>query len=36
VFAVLAWVVHTVLFLVKVVVAALVFGLVVRAVTNRR
>lgn len=36
VFWMIGWVVSAVLFLVKVAVAAVVFGLVVRAVVNRR
>jgi Flp pilus assembly protein TadB len=35
-FTVLGWVLHTVLFLVKVAVAAVVFGLIVRLVVGRR
>jgi hypothetical protein len=35
-FAVVGWVVHAVLFLIKVAVVAVVFGLIVRAVVGRR
>jgi hypothetical protein len=35
-FAVVGWVIHAVLFLIKVAVVAVVFGLIVRAVVGRR
>jgi hypothetical protein len=35
-FAVVGWVIHAVLFLVKIAVVAVVFGLIVRAVAGRR
>jgi hypothetical protein len=35
-FAVVGWVIHAVLFLLKIAVVAVVFGLIVRAVAGRR
>lgn len=36
VFTVVGWIMHAVFFLVKVAIAAVVFGLIVRAVASRR
>ena len=36
VFTVIGWIVHTVMFFVKVAIAAVIFGLIVRAVAGRR
>lgn len=36
VFAIVGWIVHAVFFLVKVAIAAVVFGLIVRAIVGRR